>query len=256
MKKDKPLFLLLGGTILLLSLLALYYKRGWNVVEGQLRDLSGNIDTLSAVMHDLGGLYGRTRVAILLAEASSQDEQLLIVFGDSIVEQMYYPATGGYNVFNAGISGAKALEALPFLEQLLERSRGPLVVLSMGDNDAFKEDGVTAEQFAVGYETLARRVLASGRRVVLVTLPPLEPGKPGAVRFDASSLDAYNVRIRDIGARLGVVVADVNAVLAGRLAARPGPFTVDGVHLDAVAAAVWRGAVYAAIDQALARPAP
>lgn len=255
MKKDRLTLLLLGGCIVLLSVLALYYKRGWNVVEGQLREISGNVDLINSVMHDLGGLYGRTRGGIILTQLASQDENLLVVFGDSIVEQMYYPATAGHNLLNSGISGSKVLDSKPFLEKVLAGSKGPLVVIAMGANDAFGGTVARPDDFAAGYEALARLVLASGRRLVLATLTPLETTKVGAGHFDPASLALYNVRIREIGARLGVVVADVNAVLARRLADHPGPFTVDGVHLDAAAASVWRETVYAAIAEALARPA-
>lgn len=252
MKYHKSIIVLLCSSLACLSLLAFYYKRGWDVTDEQLQEISDNIDTLKAVMHDLGGVYARTRMSIILTELKSQDEDLLVVFGDSIVEQMYYPETSGRNIINTGISGTKALEAKPFLEQVLSLSHGPLVVLSIGTNDAFGKAAPTADQFAAGYEELVRLVLASGRKLVLATLPPLEEEKAGSRQFDRASLDAYNSRIRDIGRRTGAVVADVNEALARRQAANPGPFTVDGVHLDAAAAAVWRDTVYAAIRRALA----
>ena len=123
----------------------------------------------------------------------------------------------------------------------------------MGSNDAFGKDIANPDRFARGYEELVRCVLADGRKLVLATLPPLETDKIGAEHFDGASLDAYNSRIREIGARLGVVVADVNAVLTKRRVEHPGPFTVDGVHLDGAAAGVWRDTVYAAIRAALGR---
>ena len=252
MKYNKTIIVLLCCSLLCLSLLALYYKKGWNAVDGQLRELSSNVDTINTVINNLGGLYARTRTAIILKQIRSVDDNLLIVFGDSIVEQMYFPLTSGLNVLNAGISGTRALEAKPFLQEVLAASHGPLIVLSMGSNDAFGKKVSTPQEFAAGYEDLAKTVLASGRRIVLVTVPPLETDKPGAERFDGRSLVAYNEHIREIGRRLGVVVADVNDVLTRRRAAHPGSFTVDGVHLDAAAAAIWRDTVYAAIRQALA----
>ncbi|EHJ48776.1 lipolytic protein G-D-S-L family [Solidesulfovibrio carbinoliphilus subsp. oakridgensis] len=252
MKYHKSILALLCSSLICLSLLALYYKKGWDLAGGQLREISDNIDMLKTVMQDLGGVYARTRMSIILTQLQSQDEDLLVVFGDSIVEQMYYPATAGRNIINTGISGTKALEARPFLERILAASRGPLVVLSIGTNDALEKSLATADQFAAGYEELARLVLASGRKLVLATLPPLEDGKAASAMFDRASLASYNARIREIGRRTGAVVADVNDVLTRRQAAHPGPFTVDGVHLDAAAATVWRDTVYTAIRQALA----
>jgi len=252
LKYNKAILILLCSSLVCLSLLALYYKKGWNAVDGQLREISTNVETINTVMTDLSGIYARTRAGIILTQLKSQQEELLVVFGDSIVEQMYFPTTTGRNIINTGISGTKALEAKPFLEQILAASNGPLVVLSIGTNDAFGKAVASPDQFAVGYEELARTVLASGRKLVLATLPPMELDKIAAMQFDHASVDAYNIRIRDIGRRTGAVVADVNAVLTRRRAEHPGSFTVDGVHLDATAARVWRDTVYAAIDKALA----
>ncbi|WP_428562130.1 MAG: SGNH/GDSL hydrolase family protein [Solidesulfovibrio sp. DCME] len=226
-------------------------------MDGQLREISSNVDTINMVMRDLGGLYYRTRSAIILTQIKSQADPLLVVFGDSIVEQMYCPATDGLNVVNAGISGSKALESLPFLQQVLAASKGPLVVLSIGANDAFGASVASPEQFAAGYEALARAVLDSGRALVVATLPPMEPGKLAAEHFHHPSIAAYNTRIREIGQRLGARVADVDDALDRWRQGRPEGATVDGVHLNGQAAAVWRDTVYAAVKSALAaRPSP
>ena len=225
-------------------------------MDGQLREIATNVNTVNEVMNDLGGLYNRTRSGIILKQLVSLDAPFVAVFGDSIVEQMYFPALDGLNVINTGISGSKALESLPFLRQILADSRGPLVILSMGANDAFGKNVATPERFAAGYEALARAVLDSGRALVLVTLPPMEPGKFAAGQFDHASIPAYNDRIREIGQRLGVVVADVDAVLEAWRKGQPDGFTVDGVHLGAKAAALWRDTVYAAARKALAAGKP
>jgi len=251
LRENKVIFWLLCSSIVILSCAAFYYKRGWDVVDGQLREISSNVDTLNTVMRDLGGLYYRTRSAIILTQINSQVDDVFVVFGDSIVEQMYYPATLGHNVVNTGISGAKALESLPFLEKVLAASRGPLVVLSIGANDAFGASVASPERFAEGYAALAKAVLDSGRALVVATLPPMEPGKFEAENFHHASIPAYNERIREIGRRLGAQVADVSAVLEGWRKGRPQGATVDGVHLNAQAATVWRDTVYAAVKNAL-----
>lgn len=232
--------------------MAFYYKKGWDTVDGQLREISTNVDTINTVMRDLGGLYHRTRAAIILTQIKSQSDPVLLVFGDSIIEQMYYPPTAGYNVINAGISGAKALESLPFLQEVLAASKGPAVVLSIGANDAFGKTVASPEAFAAGYEALAKAVLQSGRALVLATLPSMEPGKLAAEHFDYKRVPEYNAHIREIGRRLGAQVADVHDVLDAWRQGRPDGATVDGVHLNGQAAAVWRTTVYAAVQKALA----
>jgi lysophospholipase L1-like esterase len=126
----------------------------------------------------------------------------------------------------------------------------------MGANDAFGKSVASPERFAAGYEALAQAVLDSGRALVLVTLPPMETGKFAADNFDHASIPAYNERIREIGRRLGVAVADVDAVLGEWRKGRPEGCTVDGVHLNAQAAGVWRQTVYAAARDAMAARKP
>lgn len=254
MKTDKVISLLLLGSLLSMSGIALYYKLGWDRMDQQMREIATDVNTVNTAIKDLSGLYSRTRVGLILTKLRSQNEPLLVMFGDSIVEQLFFPALDGLNVVNTGISGSKALEAKPFLESILATSRGPLVVLSMGTNDAFGEKVATPEQFAAGYETLVRTVLDSGRKLVLVTLPPLEQDKPESRMFNGKSLDAFNAVIRQAGARHGLVVADIHAVLTDRRLKNPASQTVDGVHLDPAAAAVWRDTVYAAIRQTLDQP--
>ena len=162
----------------------------------------------------------------------------------------------GRNVLNAGISGARVVESLPFLESLLAATRGPLVVLSMGVNDAFGEAGAAPEQFAAAYEGLVQAVLADKRRLVLVNLPPLEHDKPEARRFDAAKVALYNELVAGIADRRGVPLVDVHRLLTARRAAQGQGQTVDGVHLSPAAAVAWRDAVYAAALGALERPAP
>ena len=254
MKIDKVIVLLLVGCLVSMSGIALYYKLGWDRMDKQMREIATDVNTVNTAIKDLSGLYSRTRVGLILTELRSQDENLIVMFGDSIVEQLYFPALDGINVVNTGISGSKALEAKSFLDNILAATHGPVVALSMGTNDAFGEKVATPEQFAVGYEALVRAILDSGRKVVLVTLPPLEPDKPESRMFNGASLDAYNAVIQEIGKRHGLVVADINAMLTERRRTLNASQTLDGVHLDPAAAAKWRETVYAAIRQTLAQP--
>ena len=254
MKIDKVILLLLLGSLLSMSGIAFYYKLGWDRMDSQMREIAADVKTVNTTIKDLSGLYRRTRIGLLLTQLRSQNDPLIFLFGDSIVEQLYFPVLDATNIFNAGISGAKALESLPFLENIQKESRGPLVVLAMGTNDAFGEVVSTPEQFAAGYDALVSAVLASGRTAVLVTLPPLERDKPESRLFNGASLDGYNAIIREIGIRYGLHVADVNAVLTRRRLKIAVSQTMDGVHLNPAAAVVWRDTVYGVVRQALAQP--
>jgi lysophospholipase L1-like esterase len=236
-----------------MSGIALYYKLGWDRMDTQMREIASDVDIVNATIQDLGGLYRRTRIALLQAQLRSQDLPLAVILGDSIVEQLYCPALTGVNVFNAGISGAKVLESKPFLESLLADSKGPLVIVSMGVNDAFGEATASPEQFQAGYEALVQTVLTDKRRLVLVNLPPLEQDKPEAARFDATKLARYNAIIADIAARNNLTLVDIHGLLTTRRTATGQSQTLDGVHLNSPAAAAWRDAVYAAAKGVLAQ---
>ena len=237
-----------------MSGIAFYYKLGWDRMDKQMREIATDVNTVNTTIKDLSGLYRRTRIGLILTQLRSQNDPLIVVFGDSIVEQLYFPALDGTNIVNAGISGAKALESQEFLDNILKESRGPLVILAMGTNDAFGEHIAAPEQFAAGYDALVAAITASGRKAVLVTLPPLERDKPESRLFSGASLDAYNAIVREVAARHGLLVADVNAVLTQRRLENSVSQTVDGVHLNPAAAGAWRDAVYAVARQALAQP--
>lgn len=254
LKTDKLLVALLTGCLLSMSGIAFYYKLGWDRMDAQMREIASDVDLVNATMQDLGGLYRRTRIAIIQAQLRSQGLPLIVIFGDSIVEQLYCPALAGRNVLNAGISGARVLESQPFLESVLAAAPGPLVIVAMGVNDAFGAAGTTPEQFEAGYETLCKTVLADNRRLVLVNLPPLEQDKPEAKRFDAAKIARYNAIVAAVAGRLGVPLADINAMLAERRKASGQSQTVDGVHLNPAAAAAWRDTVYTVALRALTRP--
>lgn len=254
MKTDKLLLALLIGCLLSMSGIALYYKLGWDRMDTQMREIASDVDIVNTTIQDLGGLYRSTRIAIIQAQLRSQGLPLIVILGDSIVEQLYCPALAGRNVINAGISGARVLESQPFLESVLAATTGPLVVVAMGVNDAFGATGTTPEQFEAGYETLAKTVLADNRRLVLVNLPPIEQDKPEAKRFDAAKIARYNAIVAAVAARLNVPLVDINAMLTARRETSGQGQTVDGVHLNPAAAAAWRDAVYTAALRALPRP--
>ncbi len=254
MKTDKLLVALLTGCLLSMSGIALYYKLGWDRMDAQMREIASDVALVNTTMQDLGGLYRRTRIAIIQAQLRSQGLPLIVILGDSIVEQLYCPALAGRNVLNAGISGARVLESQPFLESILAATTGPLVIVAMGVNDAFGAAGTTPEQFEAGYEALCKTILADNRRLVLVNLPPLEQEKPEAKRFDAAKIARYNALVAAVAGRLAVPLVDINAMLIERREASGQSQTVDGVHLNPAAAAAWRDAVYTAALRALPRP--
>ena len=256
MRKDKVILLLLLGCLVCMSGIALFYKLDSDRMDKRVRDVDATSTTANNVttaLQDLSGFYRRTRIGVCLSELRSQNDPLIVLFGDSIMEQAYFPALDGINTFNAGISGAKALESLEFVADVLAASNGPLVILALGVNDAFGPPVTTPEQFAAVYESLVSAILASGRKAVLVTLPPLENDKSESQLFSGTNLDTYNAVVRAAGARHGLLVADINAVLTKLRLKTLVSQTVDGVHLTPAATVVWRDTVYAAARQALAQ---
>jgi lysophospholipase L1-like esterase len=238
------------GCLLLLGALFLYFRTERANLRLARQDFKNNANI---IMNGLGDLYLTTKRAVLLDELDTVDAPGVFVFGDSIVERMYFPSVCGLNVFNAGISGARATESGEFLGAVLDRAPFRLMVLSMGTNDASRKLEVSPEAFSASYDHMVQAALDRKIRVILVTIPPLEESrKEILLLFDPERIAAFNERIMAIGKKHGLTVVDVNSLILSQTAERHDSFSVDGVHLNPTYARFWREAVYAAVRTALA----
>jgi lysophospholipase L1-like esterase len=249
--KKTFIFTLLGG-LLILGSVTLHYTFKMEKFEVDRLQFKDNINTLKLVLQDLGNLYATTKRGILLTQLSTVEDATILAFGDSIVEQMYFPLVNGKEVFNAGICGAQATESRVFFNAALDQSKFLLIVLSIGSNDAIRKLAVDPQEFIAAYRALADLAQQRNIPVVLATIPPLETSKKGAELFDPERIEAFNNGIKALGQERDLPVVDINAIIREKNAQRLDAFTVDGVHLNGVYARFWREAVYAAIRSSLA----
>ncbi len=175
----------------------------------------------------------------------ARGESLRVVcFGDSITGVYYH--TGGrlawshllgrlllgvhpraeVAVLNAGVSGNTTVAALDRLERDVLSRNPDLVVIMFGMNDVVS---VPAETFAANLTAMVRRARERAIEVVLATPTAVRDGDPNRPR---ARVAGYAERVRQVGAALGVPVADCYQRL--QELAMAGGYTWERVMSDAV----------------------
>jgi acyl-CoA thioesterase-1 len=155
-------------------------------------------------------------------------------------------------LLNLGAQGATAADLRRTqLPRLLSEHPG-LVTIGVGLDDAVA--GRPLAEFARDLQVLADLVARTKAPVVVSELPDvsLSPARTGSARALARRIAAYNAVIREVTERYGFLVADVEA--PSRRAQREGAelFSRDGLHPSTRGYEVWAGAMWPAVERALA----
>jgi lysophospholipase L1-like esterase len=165
----------------------------------------------------------------------------IVCLGDSIT-RAGYPAELekilGVRVINAGVNGNNSREGLARLEKDVLAHKPQIVALFFGTNDGrvdAPKKHVPLAEFEKNISTIVERCLQSGAKVVLGTMPPIDP-KPYFARhvkkdFDAAGglenqIGEYRAATLRVGEAKNVPVVDLNQLLLKDMTWR-GP---DGVH--------------------------
>ncbi|WP_262032238.1 SGNH/GDSL hydrolase family protein [Microvirga sp. Mcv34] len=158
----------------------------------------------------------------------------LIFIGDSIVEGFYWNRIGSLAVLNAGYSGiwTEALE--PRVPLLLQSVLPSVAVLLVGTNDAKKD---CTESDLKGVAGHLERILGhfgdAKVPVVVLTPPPIEPGKRLTGFYSPDAMASLSRHIRRIAEGRAAGIVDLQTAFGdGSGLAREG-MTTDGVHLSA-----------------------
>ncbi len=131
---------------------------------------------------------------------------------------------GRISGINAGIPGDTALGGLRRIDAVL-REKPTLVLVQFGLNDLFS--GVDPGSFQMSYEQITQRVIAAGAIPILVVSSPL----PNPLEQEKAT--RYYDIIRQLGAKLGVPVADTDLHLRSSVEMRDAPEHLildDGSH--------------------------
>ncbi len=174
--------------------------------------------------------------------ASTQDSRPTVVcLGDSIT-RAGYPAELekliAARVINAGVGGNNTREGLARLEKSVLTHKPNVVVLFFGANDSrvlTTNKHIPPAQYEENLALIVDRCLEAGAKVVLGTMPPINPTQY-FLRYPSNSFDAvggiaaFHAKYREAALRVakkkGVASVDLNQLLA----AEPDWQQADGVH--------------------------
>ncbi len=134
-------------------------------------------------------------------------------------------------VFNEGVPGEEAVEAMRRLVSAMSRHQPEAVLLMEGTNDlAYPDDRIAAALYAM--DRMVQQVQSAGAAPVLATLPPIRASTRGV---HAARVPAFNDGLRAVAAARGVALVDIHGVLARGMCAPAGGWPLpcigpDGLH--------------------------
>lgn len=169
----------------------------------------------------------------------------VVCFGDSITKRGYPEELGkilGVTVVNAGIPGNTTADGLKRLQTDVLDQNPSVVIVLFGTNDSRLDSAkvhVPVEKYISNLKQIITRCEAIHARVVLCTIPPIEP-EPYFKRHKKQAFDAagglasvltdYRAAVLRIGAEHRLPVVDLNA----QLISQPSWLSPDGVHPSSV----------------------
>ena len=165
----------------------------------------------------------------------------VVCFGDSITKRGYPAELGkllGVDVVNAGAPGNTTTAGLKRMQREVLDLKPRVVIIFFGTNDSRVDAPkvhVTIDHYVANLRQMITRCVAIQARVVLCTVPPINP-EPDFQRhakavFDESGglskiLEGYRAAVLRLGTELDLPVVE----LAQRLASEPAWLSADGVH--------------------------
>ncbi|HEX8911741.1 MAG TPA: GDSL-type esterase/lipase family protein [Humisphaera sp.] len=153
----------------------------------------------------------------------------VVCFGDSITKQGYPAVLGkrlNLDVVNAGVGGHNTKQGLARMEKDVLAHKPDVVVVLFGTNDCRMAEPsalVPLEQYERNLTTIVERSRKAGAKVVLCTLPPIDP-TPYFTRHKKEPFDAagglakvvadYAATARKVAKATDCPLVDLNASLA------------------------------------------
>jgi lysophospholipase L1-like esterase len=180
----------------------------------------------------------------------------VVMIGDSITESAPLEAVAGQLPINAGIGGARAVDAVRIILPTLKDSQPAALLIAIGVNDAkfpFPEPRAKRlTDFVRDYRDLVRGARRLTPHVGLLLIGPVAKGMDLGDRFfDPELILAFNVIIAAVAAELKVPVFPLVGLVGADGLAHP-QVTHDGVHLTDAGYAIWNDVVARAWQTLLA----
>lgn len=180
-------------------------------------------------------------LAVALSAHAATTPAKIVCFGDSITKRGY-PAELAkllhVEVLNAGVGGNTTAGALRRLQADVLDKKPDIVVIFFGTNDSRLDAPkvhVPVDRYVANLRQIITRCSALPARVVLCTLPPINPtpyfqrhapAPVEAVGGLAKVLETYRTAVLTLGRELHLPVVDLHALLAQE----PTWLSPDGVH--------------------------
>jgi lysophospholipase L1-like esterase len=214
-------------------------------------------------------MLASTRAPAADSRAPAADSPPAVVcFGDSITKRGYPDELGkrlGVATINAGVGGNTTTAGLKRMQREVLDLKPRVVVIFFGTNDSRVDAPkihVPVDHYVANLRQMITRCAAIQARVVLCTVPPINP-KPYFQRhvqaaFDEAGglskiLEGYRAAVRRLGTELDLPVVD----LAQQLASEPAWLSADGVHPTPAGNAILAKLIAEQVSPLLgSRPAP
>lgn len=201
------------------------------------RDIAALRKDVGALSDQLKDSSAVQRPTTLLRQMRQIGGPFVLILGDSITQGATLPnEVCGYPIINAGISGSRASNLIPFAEEIkAQRSQILVAVVAVGVNDAQKH---YETQF--GYRLLLDSLPST--KLLLATTAPVDFSGTIGSRIDPDKYKVVDAEIRSIAATRRLSLIDLSKLE---------PRTLDGVHLTLDDYAKWNAAVLGGIRSAL-----
>jgi len=212
-------------------------------------------------MNDFGQL-ARYHDADAALPAPAQGEQRVVFFGDSITDIWKLDESfPGKHYVNRGIGGQTTPQMLVRFRPDVIDLHPAVVVTLAGTNDIAGNTGdETLEQIEGGYASLAELARENGIRMVFSSVTPINAYNPTALRFflqrSPEKILALNEWLKKYCVDHGLVYLDYFSALVDGQGFLKKELSDDGLHPNAAGFAVMAPLAEAAIEKALAQPAP
>ena len=169
----------------------------------------------------------KARIEDFVRENRDLTDPCTALLGDSLSEDFPVSEAARLGIVNRGISGDRVADLERRLDASVLAAPCRTVMLLGGTNDVVL-DGADPTSVAAALLGIAERLQAAGRRVFVLSLPPVEGSHAAAY----PRVRALNRELADAAPARGLGWLDLNAELEQREEGRPNLLADDGLHLS------------------------
>jgi lysophospholipase L1-like esterase len=176
----------------------------------------------------------------LLRQIRQIGRPFILILGDSITQRAPLPdKVCGYPIINAGISGSRAGNLIPFAESITSQHQPiALIVVAAGVNDAQR---TFSTSFGASYRLLIDSLPPT--KVVLASLAPVDFSGTDGTNIDPEKYQSVDAAIRSTTLERHLPLIELGNIENFQ--------TLDGIHLTVDSYVKWQAPVIEAIKKAV-----